>query len=227
MPARIELDRAAIAEFCRRHHIVRMALFGSVLREDFQPDSDVDVLVEFDPEHVPGIFGLGAMEDELAPLLGGRKPDLVTVKSLNHRIRDAVLASAEPVYGRARLAPRHHGGARPMPKDDSLYLHHMRDNAAKARELLAGKQRADFDADEVLRRALAYTVQIIGEAASRVSPKTKEAHSDIEWHRIVGMRHRLVHDYLAIDEDILWQVVSRDLETLLVQLDRSLPGRAG
>ena len=65
MPAAIEVDRERIAEFCRRHHIRRLALFGSVLRDDFTPDSDVDVLVEFEPEHVPGLafFGMEEVND--------------------------------------------------------------------------------------------------------------------------------------------------------------------
>ena len=224
MPARIDLDRSAVADFCRRHHIRHLALFGSVLRDDLAPGSDVDVLVEFESDQRARSPGLGAIEDELAPLLGGRKPDPVTVKSLNRRIRDQVLAAAEP-YG-AEPARGSAPGTQPMPNDDSLCLHQMRDNAAKALELIEGKERADFDADEILRRALAYTVQIIGEAANRASAATRKAHPEIEWHRIVAMHHRLVHDYLGIDEDILWQVVSRELKTLRSKLDRILPDRA-
>lgn len=86
-----------IAEFCRRYHIRKLALFGSVLRDDFRPDSDVDVLVEFESGHVPGL-ALIRMEDELSELLGGRQVDLVTTKFLNHRIRDSVIANAELIY---------------------------------------------------------------------------------------------------------------------------------
>lgn len=93
----LSFDREAVAAFCRRHHIRRLALFGSVLREDFRPDSDVDVLVEFDPGHVPG-FRFVSIERELSDLLGGRRVDLVTAKTLNHRIRDQILQSAQPLY---------------------------------------------------------------------------------------------------------------------------------
>ncbi|HEY7725791.1 MAG TPA: nucleotidyltransferase family protein [Anaeromyxobacteraceae bacterium] len=95
MPARIPVDRKAIADFCRRHHVRRLALFGSVLRSDFRPDSDVDVLVEFEPEHVPGFIALHGLEEELGALMSGRKVDLVTERFINHRIRDRVLSSAE------------------------------------------------------------------------------------------------------------------------------------
>ena len=97
MSPHIAIDRDAVAVFCRRHHIQRLALFGSVLRDDFRPDSDVDVLVEFQPGHVPGL-GFVSIERELAALLNGRRVDLVTPKFLNPRIREQVLRSAEPLY---------------------------------------------------------------------------------------------------------------------------------
>src|SRR5258708_8424156 len=93
----ISIDRDAVSAFCRRHHIRRLALFGSVLRDDFRPDSDVDVLVEFQPGHVPGLDFV-SIEREFSGLLQGRRVDMVTPKFLNARIRDAVLTSAEPLY---------------------------------------------------------------------------------------------------------------------------------
>jgi uncharacterized protein len=92
----IELPRTAIAEFCRRHHIRRLALFGSVLRSDFRPDSDVDVLVEFVPGYTPGL-AFFSMQEELSRLLG-RQVDLNTPKDLSRYFRDQVLHEAEPVY---------------------------------------------------------------------------------------------------------------------------------
>ena len=96
--SRIPIDQKKIAEFCRRHHIRRLALFGSVLRDDFQPDSDVDVLVEFEPGHHIGFFGLYEVEQELSKLLGGHRVDLVNPKYLNRHIRSRVLSEAEEQY---------------------------------------------------------------------------------------------------------------------------------
>ena len=84
-----------LAGFCETHHIAKLSVFGSALRKDFGPDSDVDVLVEFAPGHVPGFLRLHQMEEELSRLAGGRKIDLVTKKLDNHspqrarRTRDA------------------------------------------------------------------------------------------------------------------------------------------
>lgn len=96
---RIHLDQAMIAEFCRKRHIRQLALFGSVLRDDFGPDSDVDVLVEFEPGHVPGLEFF-TMENDLSELLG-RKVDLNTLGFLSSRFRDQVLAEAEVQYAQS------------------------------------------------------------------------------------------------------------------------------
>ena len=75
----IKIPKEQIAEFCRRNHIRRLAVFGSALRADFHPDSDIDILVEFEPEHIPGLITLSGMEIELSEILG-RKVDLRTAQ---------------------------------------------------------------------------------------------------------------------------------------------------
>ena len=97
MNPNLSIDRGAVSAFCRRHHITRLALFGSALRDDFGPDSDVDVLVEFEPGHVPGLR-LVSIEREFSELLQGRRVDMVTAGFLNPRIRHRVLNDAEPLY---------------------------------------------------------------------------------------------------------------------------------
>lgn len=87
-----------IADFCRRHHIQRLAFFGSILREDFRPDSDVDVLVEFEPGHVPGLIRLAGMELELSEMLGGRRVDMNTPHSLSRYFRQQVQREAQLQY---------------------------------------------------------------------------------------------------------------------------------
>jgi uncharacterized protein with HEPN domain len=106
-----------------------------------------------------------------------------------------------------------------MLKDDLVYLNHMLDMARKAIGKVTIKSRADFDADEDLRMVLAHLVQIIGEAARRVSTEAREHHPEIPWHKVIGMRHRIVHDYMDINQDILWDVVSSDLRELIPLLE--------
>jgi predicted nucleotidyltransferase len=97
MSPRIQIDAERIAEFCRRHSIVRLAFFGSVLTDDFRPDSDVDVLVDFEPDREPGLIGLAEMELELSEMLG-RKADLRTPEDLSRYFREKVVATAEVLY---------------------------------------------------------------------------------------------------------------------------------
>jgi predicted nucleotidyltransferase len=94
--ATIEIDKKQVAAFCRRNRIRRLAFFGSVLRDDFAPDSDVDVLVEFEGGHTPGL-AFFAMEQELSEILG-RKVDLNTPQFLSRHFRDHMLAEAEDQY---------------------------------------------------------------------------------------------------------------------------------
>lgn len=98
-PVQIEIPTDKIAAFCRRHHIRQLALFGSVLREDFAPTSDVDILVEFEPGHVPGL-SFFSMEEELSQILG-RKVDLNTPQFLSRYFRDQVQREAEVLYEQA------------------------------------------------------------------------------------------------------------------------------
>ena len=98
MNAKIKIPKQPLQQFCQTHHIRRLSIFGSILREDFGPDSDIDVLVEFEPEHVPGFFKLAEMERDLQSLLGGRKIDLRTPEDLSRYFRDEVMAAAEVQY---------------------------------------------------------------------------------------------------------------------------------
>ncbi len=94
---RIEVPRELLAELCRHHRIRRLALFGSVLRDDFGPDSDIDVLVEFDRRQPVG-FRIFRVEEELSRLFGGHKVDIVNPRYLNHRLKDQILHSAQVQY---------------------------------------------------------------------------------------------------------------------------------
>lgn len=107
-----------------------------------------------------------------------------------------------------------------MSPRDLVYVGHMLDMTRKALDKTHGITRDGYDADENLRLALTHLVQVIGEAARRVSREFCDEHPEIPWTEIVGMRHKVVHDYLGIDEDIVWQVVTDDLAKLLPALTK-------
>ncbi|MGV0027082.1 nucleotidyltransferase family protein [Phormidesmis priestleyi] len=101
----IHISREKITDLCQRWHIAKLSLFGSVLRDDFRPDSNIDVLVEFQPKHIPGFLKLHQIQEELSALLENRQIDLVTPKFLNHRIRDLfeISASADRILSQAEV----------------------------------------------------------------------------------------------------------------------------
>ena len=101
MTKKIIMSKEKIADFCRRNHIRRLALFGSVLRNDFGPESDIDVLVEFEPDAKVGLFKLYDLEQELSQIFGGRKVELNTPRSLSKYFRDTVVTEAETLYVQA------------------------------------------------------------------------------------------------------------------------------
>ena len=110
-----------------------------------------------------------------------------------------------------------------MQKDDLVYTGHMLDMARKATSKVVGKTRAEYDQDENLRMALAHLIQVLGEAARHVSLAMQQAHPEIPWKQIVGMRHTVVHDYLHVDYDIVWAVVTIDLPPLITDLQKFVP----
>lgn len=97
MSLHIRVDQEEIAEFCRRHHIRRLAFFGSVLRDDFRPDSDVDVLVEFEQDYRLGLFDLMRMQGDFSEMIG-READFRTPDDLGRYMRDRVIAESEVQY---------------------------------------------------------------------------------------------------------------------------------
>ena len=94
----IDVPILQIKQLCQKHHINKFALFGSVLCSDFNPDSDIDVLIEFQAEHTPGFIKLHQIQTEISVLFNNKKIDLVTPKFLNYQIKDKILAEMEVCY---------------------------------------------------------------------------------------------------------------------------------
>lgn len=110
-----------------------------------------------------------------------------------------------------------------MPKDELVYVGYMLDTAERALRLVAGKTRADFNSDEPLRLALTHLIQTIGEAFRRVSPEFRADHPHVPWATITAMRHKIVHDYFDIDENLVVLTTVNDLEPLVAALRPLIP----
>ena len=105
-------------------------------------------------------------------------------------------------------------------KNDTVRLRHMLDHAREAVEMARGRSRSELETDRALNLALVRLLEIVGEAAARVSQETRSRHPKIPWQQIVGLRNRLIHGYDEVDLDILWNIVSADLQPLIDALER-------
>lgn len=112
-----------------------------------------------------------------------------------------------------------------LPSDrDQVYIGHMLDLARKAVQKTGGISKEDYDCNEDLQMILTHLIQTIGESARRISSSYQAAHPEIPWHHIIGMRHKIVHDYLDVDPDIVWDVATVELPRLIPVLERLVQG---
>jgi uncharacterized protein with HEPN domain len=109
-----------------------------------------------------------------------------------------------------------------MRPDDCIRIRHMTDAAREAIEFAVGRRREELDSNRMLVLSLVKSVEIFGEAASKVSEETRQAHPAIPWREIVSMRNRLIHGYFDINYDIVWKTVSQELPPLLSALETTL-----
>ncbi len=114
-----------------------------------------------------------------------------------------------------------------MHRDDEIRLRHMLDAAREARSFTQRQSRKDLDQSRMLVLALVKDIEIVGEAATRISEDVQRSHPEIPWTDIIGMRHRLIHAYFEINLDILWETVVTDLPPLIASLEKVLPTEAG
>jgi uncharacterized protein with HEPN domain len=110
-----------------------------------------------------------------------------------------------------------------LTPDDAIRIRHMIEAAQTAQRFVALRQRADLDANEMLRYAVVQAIQIVGEAASKVSTETRAATPSVPWARITGMRNRLVHGYTDIDAEVVWKTATEEIPALLPPLISLLP----
>ena len=109
-------------------------------------------------------------------------------------------------------------------RDDTVPMRHMLDYAREALAMMDGRSRHDLDTDRMLQLALTQLVEIIGEAANRVSHEGRSRHPYIPWQDAINTRHRFIHGYDTVDYDVVWQIASQELPLLIAALERALPG---
>ena len=207
-----------LKEFCEAQHIVKLAVYGSALREDFGPDSDIDVLVKFDTDAGVSPFHQFKVQEDLAPLFGGRRIDLFTAESLPSYTRDRIIAEAEHLFPCRKL-----GKQPPRAVDEDTPLRFMRDLARRAIEKTAGRTRQDLGEDRLLRYLVCYAIQRIGLPVKRVSEAQRKKFPGIDFEELADLRRHLIEQRHAIDLDRLWAAVTEICPAIVTALDAFLP----
>ncbi len=211
MPSRDEalrLLREHRRTLAERFGIVEIALFGSTARDEATERSDVDLLAKFDrpSSSIRSLEAQSYLESVF-----GRSVDLATEEVLRSELRPYV--EEDIVKG-----PISDVGRR--GKDWTIYARDMIRFGETALEYTSGMERAELFADRLRYDATLRNIELIGEAATHIPDEVRAANPDIDWGGIIGARNRIVHGYLSIDEDTVWDIIRRRIPELLPMLRR-------
>ncbi|MBE9070426.1 DUF86 domain-containing protein [Leptolyngbya cf. ectocarpi LEGE 11479] len=221
---RLNVSDSEIVEFCQRWHIKELGLFGSAIRTDFREDSDIDVLVVFDSDR--DYLNSEKVQQELAQLVR-RDVDLTQKRLLLN-----LFSRAEILHTYRVLYPPDQRNFTSLIECDPVMTQTVRNHAAlldmvKAMEaiarFLAGRTYEDLLEDELFQSAVERQLEIMGEAANRLSPDFQTAHSDIDWSGAIALRNVIIHKYDDIDYARLWQIVSAEVPQILAQVKSLVP----
>jgi uncharacterized protein len=207
-----EKHRAEILQILARHGLSNPRLFGSVLHGTYRPDSDIDLLVDASPG--ASLLALSGAELELKNQLG-LAVDLRTPEDLSRRFRQRVVSEACPLE--AWKETERKPSMSPQLRDRD-YLGHIQDALAKIHR--QGSRREDFFRREEVQDSVIRGLEIIGEAVSRLSPQLKEAHPEIPWQKISGLRNRLIHGYFDVQLERVWQTVQEEVPAFEASIRR-------
>jgi uncharacterized protein with HEPN domain/predicted nucleotidyltransferase len=223
---RLNVSGADIAAFCQRWQVVELGLFGSVVRDDFGPESDIDVLVVFDPTCERDVFSRGDAQNALAELLG-REVDLTEKRLLKNPFSKLeILQTHRIIYPFERANFIALAEANPEMTErvrNSAALLNMIDAMEAIQDFIQARTFEDYLADRFFRSAVERQLEILGEAANRLTLAFRSAHLEVDWRGVVGLRNAIIHQYDELDYEKVWEIVTLRVPVLLEQIRPLLP----
>lgn len=223
---RLHATPADIAQFCQRRNIVEFALFGSVLRDDFRADSDVDVLVVFSPQARHSLQERLEVQTDLEHLFG-RKVDVTEKALIKNPFSQAEIGRTHQIL----YPPEQANLATPVEVNRQMTdeartaaaLLDMVEALESIQDFVAGRTYDDYATDRMLRRAIERELEIVGEAANRVPKGFQADHSEIDWGQIIGLRNVIIHRYDQIEDERMWAIITTQVPQLLAQVSPLVP----
>jgi uncharacterized protein len=223
---RLHMTLDDMASFCDRWRISEFALFGSVLRDDFRADSDIDVLVTFYPDSAWNLFEIIQAKQELETLCN-REVDLIQKKGLvNPFSRAEILKTYRVIY------PTESVDCLEITKADKMNQDHLRNSAAildmvqaihRIQRFTKSLNFEDYLENDLVQNAVERNFEIIGEAVRRITPEFREAHPEVNWAGAVGLQNVIIHQYDRLENETIWKIVTTVLPVLLPQIEQLLP----
>jgi uncharacterized protein with HEPN domain/predicted nucleotidyltransferase len=204
--------RAHEAEL-RAQGVTRLALFGSTVRDEARPDSDVDVLVDIDWQQPFSLIEWAGLELYLQDVLG-RRVEVSLRRGLKRHLTNSIMADAEevfPVLGRRALEP---GGIGMPAHNLRQRLQDILDAIGELEDFTAGKTFEDVRATALLRRGIERDIEVISEASRRITADLIQKHPQVPWHKVMAIGNILRHEYEKVQAEILWSIVTKDLPVL-------------
>ena len=208
----LTLLRAHKDALAQQFGVTYLALFGSYARDQATQASDVDILARFDgPMGSKHLFEAQAYLEDLL----GHSVDLATEKTLRREVRPYVQAEAIDVSREGMPMP---DTGRQPTREWRFYIEDMIEFCRNVMDFTEGLDQAGFVADTRTHYAVMHGIALIGEAASNIPNAVRDAYQDVPWSQIIGTRNRIIHRYLSVDDDALWEIVCKDIPELLPQL---------
>jgi uncharacterized protein with HEPN domain/predicted nucleotidyltransferase len=223
---RLQISQSEIAAFCHRWKIAELALFGSVLRDDFRVDSDIDVLFSMMTGAHLTLYDRTTAQKELEGVLG-RTVDLAQKEYLTNPFsRQEILRTHRILYPISADNFIEIVAAEPMTQDpvrNNAALLDMAEAIKRIKRFIAGATYSDYLDNELLRSGVERQLEILGEAANRLTAEFQAAHPDVDWRNTVGLRNVIIHQYDRVDDSEVWRIATEVLPELLTQIEGLLP----
>lgn len=213
----------------RQRGITRLALFGSIVRDQDRENSDVDLLIDVDRRRRFSLMDQAGLEAFFADLLG-QPVDVVRSDRLKPFLRDTILAEAVEVYPKAGTLPDSARNEPMPPRSPRQRLEDMKDAIAASERFVAGRSLADFKADRMLQLALERNIEIVSEASRHLPDSMKDRHPSIPWGKVRDIGNVLRHGYEIVDPAVIWTVVTEELTPLkaaVVAMIAEVDGKPG